>query len=188
MARYGFRSRIDPAQVPEYRRRHGAVWPELLVALRDAGWRNYSIFVGDDGALIGFFEAEDKDAAQAAVAATAVNERWQREMAALFVGDGNPDEGFTFLPEAFNLDDQLLAAGLDASADLRAAAVDPGAAAGPETAVTEQPAAPPDTVSVAPPDTASAAPPDTASAAPPSIARGTAPTTHPTATPRTDQP
>jgi L-rhamnose mutarotase len=45
------------------------------------------------------------------MAATEVNARWQAEMAALFSGDGNPDEGFTYLPEVFNLDDQLQAAG-----------------------------------------------------------------------------
>jgi len=30
----------------------------------------------------------------------------------LFAGDGNPDDGFTYIPEVFNLNDQLRAAGL----------------------------------------------------------------------------
>ncbi len=27
------------------------MWPEMLHALRDAGWRNYSLFLDDDGTL-----------------------------------------------------------------------------------------------------------------------------------------
>lgn len=109
MPRYCFLSHVDPRHLDAYRKRHAAVWPEMLAALRDAGWRDYSLFLGEDGTLIGHFEADDKDAAQAAMAATDVNARWQAEMARLFVGEGNPDEGFAYLPEIFNLDDQLRA-------------------------------------------------------------------------------
>jgi L-rhamnose mutarotase len=112
MPRYAFVSRVDPAHVPRYRERHAAVWPEMLAALRDAGWQDYSLFLGEDGTLVGCFTADDKDLAQARMAATEVNARWQAEMAELFVGDGSPDEGFRYLPEIFRLDDQLRAAGL----------------------------------------------------------------------------
>jgi L-rhamnose mutarotase len=43
MERIGFRMRLRPGQEAEYRRRHAAVWPELLADLRAAGARNYSI-------------------------------------------------------------------------------------------------------------------------------------------------
>jgi len=110
--RYCFTSRVDPQYLDRYRERHAAVWPEMLAALRDSGWRNYSLFLAETGLLIGFFEADDKDLAQARMAATDVNTRWQAEMAELFAGDGHPDEGFVYLPEVFNLEDQLHAAGL----------------------------------------------------------------------------
>jgi L-rhamnose mutarotase len=46
------------------------------------------------------------------MALTEVNARWQAEMATLFEDSGQaPDEGFQVLEEAFNLDDQLAAAG-----------------------------------------------------------------------------
>jgi L-rhamnose mutarotase len=112
MPRYCFVSQVDPEHLDRYRERHAAVWPELLAALRDAGWRRYSLFLGDTGLLVGYVESDDLDLAQARVAATEVNARWQAEMAALFTGDGPPDAGFTFLPEVFHLDDQLRAAGL----------------------------------------------------------------------------
>lgn len=110
--RYCFRSQVDPRHVPAYRERHAAVWPEMLAALRDAGWRHYSLFLADSGTLIGYFEADDKDAAQARMAATEVNARWQAEMSELFVGEGAPDEGFEYVPEIFHLADQLRDAGL----------------------------------------------------------------------------
>ena len=65
MTRYCFTSRVDPRHLDRYRERHAAVWPEMLAALRDAGWRNYSLFLGETGLLVGYFEADDKDLAQA---------------------------------------------------------------------------------------------------------------------------
>ncbi|WP_263117896.1 L-rhamnose mutarotase [Cellulomonas sp. RIT-PI-Y] len=110
MTRYCFTSQVDPRHLDRYRERHAAVWPELLIALRDAGWRNYSLFLREDGLLIGFFEADDRELAQARVAATEVNARWQCEMSALFDAEGAPDEGFAYVPEVFHLEDQLAAA------------------------------------------------------------------------------
>ncbi len=99
MARYCFLLQVRPELLDEYRARHAAVWPEMLTALRDSGWRNYSIFARGDGLLVGYVEADDLAAAQRAMAATDVNARWQADMAKFFVGlDGQaPDEGFELL-------------------------------------------------------------------------------------------
>jgi L-rhamnose mutarotase len=106
-----FRSSVQPALIGEYRRRHAAVWPEMLRALKDAGWNNYSLFLGGDGLLIGYLECDDFDAARARMALEDVNARWQAEMAKLFEDtDQAPDEGFQVLEEVFNLDSQLAAA------------------------------------------------------------------------------
>ncbi|HEY8472939.1 MAG TPA: L-rhamnose mutarotase [Natronosporangium sp.] len=109
MRRVCFLLRVRPDRLAEYRERHAAVWPEMLRALRDAGWHNYSLFLRPDGTLIGYFETEDLDAALAAMARTDVNRRWQAEMAPFFEGLGGraPDEGFEVLEEIFNLDEQL---------------------------------------------------------------------------------
>lgn len=113
MNRYCFQLRVDPARLDEYRRRHAAVWPEMLRALRDSGWRNYSLFLRDDGLLIGYVESPGTLAqAQEAMARTDVNARWQAEMAPFFLDlDGTPDTGFIALTEIFHLEDQLEAAG-----------------------------------------------------------------------------
>ena len=82
-------------------------WPELLEALRDAGWRNYSLFLRDDGLLIGYAEADDLAVAQERWPRTEVNARWQAAMAELFQSEGAPDEAWEIIPEVFNLEDQL---------------------------------------------------------------------------------
>jgi L-rhamnose mutarotase len=108
-----FQLQVKPDRIAEYRERHARVWPEMLRALKQAGWNNYSLFIRDDGLLIGYVETESLAAAQAGMAATDVNARWQAEMAEFFVDlDGDPDTGFIQLTEVFNLDDQLAASAL----------------------------------------------------------------------------
>ncbi|MHA6619068.1 L-rhamnose mutarotase [Pseudonocardia sp. DLS-67] len=107
--RYCFLLQVRPDRLDEYKERHSAVWPEMLAALRDTGWRNYSLHAREDGLLVGYVECDDLAAAQRAMADTAVNARWQAEMAHYFTGlDGRaPDEGFLVLEEVFHLEDQL---------------------------------------------------------------------------------
>jgi L-rhamnose mutarotase len=104
MERIGFTMRLRPGQELEYRRRHAAVWPAMLDALRAAGARNYSIFLrGDD--LFAYLEVEDFTAFRASMAATEVNDRWQAEMAALIDPLTDPATGFhQRLEEIFHLD------------------------------------------------------------------------------------
>jgi L-rhamnose mutarotase len=101
MERVCFLLRVRPERLDEYRERHRAVWPEMLDALREAGWRNYSLFLADDGLLVGYLETDDFEAAQRAMAQTEVNDRWQREMAPFF--DARADESFVRLQEVFHL-------------------------------------------------------------------------------------
>jgi L-rhamnose mutarotase len=107
--RYCFLLQVRPDRLDEYRERHREVWPEMLAALRDTGWRNYSLHLRSDGLLVGYVETDDLAAAQRAMAATRVNTRWQSEMAEFFTGlDGRPpDVGFEVLEEVFHLEDQL---------------------------------------------------------------------------------
>jgi L-rhamnose mutarotase len=104
MERVGFTMRLLPGQEAEYRRRHDAVWPEMLDALRAAGARNYSIFLNGDE-LFAYLEADDFDAFRASMAATEVNDRWQAEMALLIDPLTDPATGFhRRLEEIFHLE------------------------------------------------------------------------------------
>ena len=99
MERVCFLLQVRPERLDEYTGRHAAVWPEMLDALRAAGWRNYSLFLRPDGLLIGYLETDDFAAAQAAMDATDVNARWQAEMAQYFV----PGAGLERVQEVFHL-------------------------------------------------------------------------------------
>ncbi len=97
-------------RLDEYRARHEAVWPEMLQSLAATGWHNYSLFLDDNGLLVGYLETDDFAAAQAAMAATDTNERWQADMAPFFVElAGRPDENMRILPLVFQLETQLAA-------------------------------------------------------------------------------
>jgi L-rhamnose mutarotase len=106
MQRVCFLLKVRQERLEEYRERHAAVWPEMLAALSAAGWHNYSLFLREDGLLVGYLETEDFAAAQAAMAATDVNTRWQADMAGFFEAlDGaEPDEAMKPLTEIFHLD------------------------------------------------------------------------------------
>ena len=105
MERVCFLARVRPDRLGEYRARHREVWPEMTDALRKAGWTNYTLFLADDGLLVGYLETDDYAAAQRRMEQTGVNERWQAEMTPFFVdlGDQRPDEGFRRLDEVFHL-------------------------------------------------------------------------------------
>ncbi len=104
MERVGFTMWILPGQEAEYRRRHAAVWPELLDALRAAGAHDYSIFIrGSD--LFVYLEVDDFAAFRASIAASTVNARWQSEMTELIDPLTDPATGFhERLEEVFHLD------------------------------------------------------------------------------------
>jgi L-rhamnose mutarotase len=107
MTRYCFLLQVRPDLLEDYRTRHTEVWPEMLRALKAADWNNYSIFARADGLLVGYVESDDLELAQAAMARTDVNARWQADMSRFFVQGRRPDEGLLLLDEIFNLEDQL---------------------------------------------------------------------------------
>ena len=106
MRRVCFLLKVREERLAEYRERHAAVWPDMLAALRDTGWRNYSIFLREDGLLVGYLETGDFQAALDGMARTDVNARWQAEMAPFFedLDGATPDEGMRPLTEIFHLD------------------------------------------------------------------------------------
>jgi len=105
MQRVCFVLQVKPERLAEYKERHRHVWPEMRAALRETGWRNYSLFLRPDGLLIGYLETEDFDRARAGMAAREVNDRWQRAMKEFFVepSGATPDRAIAPLEEIFHL-------------------------------------------------------------------------------------
>ncbi len=75
----------------------------MLKALRETGWNNYSLFLRDDGMLVGYLETEDFERARAGMASREVNDRWQSEIKDFFVQGLAPDRVMQPLEEIFHL-------------------------------------------------------------------------------------
>jgi len=97
---------VKKDRLAEYKERHKKVWPEMLEALRETGWHNYSLFLCDDGLLIGYLETPDFEKARAGMARKEVNTHWQNQMADFFeIPKGaHADEEMRPIPEVFHLD------------------------------------------------------------------------------------
>ncbi|MEU9852487.1 L-rhamnose mutarotase [Streptomyces sp. NPDC047974] len=105
MQRVCFLLKVRAGRTEEYRARHAEVWQEMREALTASGWHNYSLFLREDGLLVGYLETEDFERAKAAMEASEVNARWQAEMGGFFEElDGRrPDEAMRPLTEVFHL-------------------------------------------------------------------------------------
>lgn len=96
---------VRPERIEEYKQRHAAVWPEMLDALRETGWRNYSLFLRPDGLLVGYVETDDFERSRSDMGKREVNARWQSEMASFFMNPPGvaPDRAMAPLEEVFHL-------------------------------------------------------------------------------------
>ena len=106
MERVCFLLKVKKERLAEYKTRHRAVWANMLQALRETGWHNYSLFLRDDGLLVGYLETPDFQKALEGMAGKEVNARWQRDMGPFFenLEGRRPDEGLLRLEEIFHLD------------------------------------------------------------------------------------
>jgi len=108
MERVCFQLQVDPGRLDEYRDRHAAVWPTMLRAIEASGRRNYSLFLRDDGLLIGYYETDSVEVSQRSLELNPDTAAWEAEMAEFFVTlDGRPDQSALRLVEVFNLAEQL---------------------------------------------------------------------------------
>jgi L-rhamnose mutarotase len=106
MERVCFLLKVRQEKLEEYKARHKDVWAEMRQALTETGWGNYSLFLRDDGLLVGYLETPDFAAALKNMAARDINAQWQASMGSFFEQlDGRrPDEGMFRLEEIFHLD------------------------------------------------------------------------------------
>lgn len=105
MQRVCFLLKVRQDRIEEYRVRHREVWPEMRQALARTGWGNYTLFLREDGLLVGYLETEDFDRARAEMDGTDVNALWQAEMADFFeeLDGAAPDAAMRPLTEIFHL-------------------------------------------------------------------------------------
>lgn len=86
---HAFRMRLHPGREEEYRRRHNAIWPELVALLRESGIEDYSIHLDPEtGHLFGVLKRRP-DHGMDKLPEHPVMKRWWAYMADIM--DTNPD-------------------------------------------------------------------------------------------------
>ena len=109
MERVCFQLQVKPDRLAEYVERHRAVWPEMLRAIEASGRRNYSLFLREDGLLVGYYETDDDAASARSLAENPDTAAWEAEAAGFFeaLPGARPDQDAPRLVEVFHLEDQL---------------------------------------------------------------------------------
>lgn len=104
MEQIAFTMRLNAGQADEYRRRHDAIWPELVALLRAAGISDYSIFLDAATGTLFAVLRRTADHRMATLATEAVMRRWWAHMGDIMAT--NPDGSPVVVPllPMFHLD------------------------------------------------------------------------------------
>lgn len=104
MKRCGFKMRLKPGCVAEYKRRHDELWPELAAVLREAGISDYSIFLDEDTLTLFAVRRESDSAKAALLGEHPTVRRWWDSMAPLMVVHADNEPVSSELQEVFYLE------------------------------------------------------------------------------------
>lgn len=81
MEKHAFRMRLNPGCEDEYRKRHDEIWPELVIALKEAGVSDYSIHLDrESGLLFGVLWREENHGMDA-LPGLPIMQKWWAHMA-----------------------------------------------------------------------------------------------------------
>lgn len=96
MARQAFKMKLKPGQKEEYRRRHAAIWPELVNLLHKTGVSEYSIFLDDETGTLFAFQLQDGNMSSQDLGNNPIVQKWWAYMADIM--DTNPDNSPVSIP------------------------------------------------------------------------------------------
>jgi L-rhamnose mutarotase len=96
MEKYAFKMRLNAGMEAEYKRRHDAIWPELVTLLQEAGITDYSIHLDPETRILfGVLWRKDNHTMDA-LPAHPVMRRWWAHMADIM--ETNPDGSPVAIP------------------------------------------------------------------------------------------
>lgn len=87
--RIGFKMKLNPGFVEEYKKRHNELWPELRKLLKDNGISEYSIFFDEETHILFGFQKQTGDQGSQDLGQTEIVKKWWKFMADLM--ETNPD-------------------------------------------------------------------------------------------------
>ncbi len=89
MKRLAFKMHLNEGQKEEYKKRHNEIWPELKKLLKDAGVKEYSIFLDEETNMLFAFQKVSGIAGSQNLGETEIVKRWWKHMADIM--ETNPD-------------------------------------------------------------------------------------------------
>lgn len=82
-----FKMKLKFGVEDEYQRRHDEIWPELSEALKEAGIRDYSIFLDTDNCTLFAVLTSTNESAMSKLPEQAIMQKWWHYMADLMHAD-----------------------------------------------------------------------------------------------------
>ena len=101
--RFVFRMRLNEGQEEEYKRRHDAIWPELVALLKEAGVSDYSIHLDAETNLLIGVLIRSEDHGLDALPDHPVMQKWWAHMADIMETQANNSPIAVPLPRLFHM-------------------------------------------------------------------------------------
>lgn len=102
--RIGFKMKLNPGQVEEYKKRHEGIWPELHKLLKDNGISEYSIFFDKETNLLFAFQKQEGDQSSQDLGETGIVQKWWKYMADIMETRPDYSPVTTMLEEVFYME------------------------------------------------------------------------------------
>ncbi len=104
MAKLAFKMKLKPGLKAEYRRRHAAIWPELVKLLHDNGVSDYYIFLDEETSLLFAVQNQTGEKSSQDMGADPIVQKWWDFMADIM--ETNPDNSPVSVPleEVFHME------------------------------------------------------------------------------------
>ena len=93
MEKYAWHGKIVDGKQDEYKKRHDNIWPEMKQVLKEAGIKNYTIWMTGNE-LFGYYECEQGlEYASKVQAESEVVKRWDDYMKDILIMEKDPQTG-----------------------------------------------------------------------------------------------
>jgi len=89
MANKAFKMKLNPGKKAEYKRRHDAIWPEMVKLLHENGVSDFSIFFDEETNTLFAVQKQDGSTSSQDLGSNPVVQKWWAHMADIM--DTHPD-------------------------------------------------------------------------------------------------
>jgi L-rhamnose mutarotase len=102
--RFAFKMKLKPGFEDEYKKRHDALWPELIRLLKDSGVRDYSIFLDRETNILFAVQTIEGTAGSQDLGQNEIVKKWWAHMADIMETNADSSPVSQPLTEVFHLD------------------------------------------------------------------------------------